>query len=131
MPPLRCFAALGKVVNFGAVVTDAGAAPASAQAREILSVTDVRIFQPSKTAMQSGRRKTRQWMVQFERDEPQVPDPLMGWMGSRDTRAQLRLLFDSREEAIAFAERNGLSYSVQEPHAAALKPKSYAENFRD
>lgn len=92
---------------------------------------DVRIFQPSKTAMQSGRRKTHQWMVQFERDSPQVPDPLMGWMGSRDTRTQLRLLFDSREEAVAFAERNGLSYALLEPHAPALRPKSYAENFRD
>ncbi|HYN38285.1 MAG TPA: ETC complex I subunit [Rhodospirillales bacterium] len=93
-------------------------------------VTDVRIFQPSKTAMQSGRRATQHWMLQFERDAPQVADPLMGWMGSRDTRPQLRLTFESREEAIAFAERNGLTYSVQEPHAPALRPKSYAENFR-
>lgn len=93
-------------------------------------MTDVRIFQPSRTAMQSGRRKTHQWQVQFERDAPQVPDPLMGWMGSSDTRPQLRLLFETREEAIAFAERNGLSYSVQEPRTAALRPKSYAENFR-
>lgn len=90
----------------------------------------VRIFRPSKTAMQSGRGRTHQWMVQFERDAPQVADPLMGWMGSRDTRPQVRLLFDSREEAVAFAERNGFSYFVQEPHATALRPKSYAENFR-
>jgi hypothetical protein len=80
--------------------------------------------------MQSGRRKTHQWMVQFERDAPQVPDPLMGWMGSRDTRPQLRLLFDTREEAIAYAQRNKLSYTLQEPHVPALRPKSYAENFR-
>ena len=90
----------------------------------------VRIFQPTKTAMQSGRGRTHQWMVQFERDAPQVADPLMGWMGSRDTRPQVRLLFDSREEAVAFAERNGFSYFVQEPPATALRPKSYAENFR-
>ena len=93
-------------------------------------MTDVRIFQPSKTAMQSGRRKTHQWMVQFERDAPQVADPLMGWIGSRDTRPQLRLLFDTREEAIAFAERNNLSYVVHEPRAPSVRPKSYAENFR-
>ena len=93
-------------------------------------MTDVRIFQPSKTAMQSGRRKTHQWMVQFERAAPQVPDPLMGWMGSKDTRPQLRLLFDTREDAIAYAQRNGFSYAIQEPHAPALRPKSYAENCR-
>jgi NADH dehydrogenase ubiquinone Fe-S protein 4 len=93
-------------------------------------VTDVRIFQPSKTAMQSGRRKTHQWMVQFERDAPQVADPLMGWIGSSDTRPQLRLLFDTREEAIAFAQRNHLSYVVHEPGAHTVRPKSYAENFR-
>lgn len=90
----------------------------------------VRIFRPTKTAMQSGRGRTHRWMVQFERDAPQVADPLMGWMGSRDTRPQLRLLFDTREEAIAYAERNGYSYTLQEPHAPALRPKSYAENFR-
>jgi len=93
-------------------------------------VPDVRIFRPSKTAMQSGRGKTERWMVQFERDAPQVADPLMGWMGSRDTRPQLRLMFDSRDEAVAFAERNNLTYAVQEPHAHAMRPKSYAENFR-
>lgn len=90
----------------------------------------VRIFQPSKTAMQSGRRKTHQWMVQFEREAPQVADPLMGWVGSSDTRPQIRLLFDTRDEAIAFAEREGLSYSVHEPKAHIVRPKSYAENFR-
>lgn len=91
---------------------------------------DVRIFRPSKNAMQSGRGATLRWMVQFERDAPQVADPLMGWMGSRDTRPQLRLMFDTKEEAIAFAERNNLDYAVQEPQTHAMRPKSYAENFR-
>ena len=80
--------------------------------------------------MQSGRRKTHQWMLQFERDAPQGADPLMGWIGSSDTRPQIRLLFDTLEEAIAFAERNNLSYVVHEPRAHRVRPKSYAENFR-
>lgn len=91
---------------------------------------DVRIFQPSKTAMQSGPGKTRRWLVQFERDGPQVADPLMGWIGSSDTRPQVRLFFDNKDEAIAFAERNKLSYVVQESRAHKVRPKSYAENFR-
>lgn len=80
--------------------------------------------------MQSGRGKTHRWMVQFERAAPQVADPLMGWIGSRDTRPQLRLSFATRREAIAFAERNNLSYAVHEPTAHMIRPKSYAENFR-
>ena len=106
------------------------AGPALPALKETRILIDVRIFQPSKTAMQSGRRKTHKWMVQFERDAPQVADPLMGWMGSRDTRPQLRLLFDTRDEAIAFAERNNLTYAVTEPKAPTVRPKSYAENFR-
>lgn len=80
--------------------------------------------------MQSGRGKTHRWMVQFERAAPQVADPLMGWIGSSDTRPQLRLSFATRQEAIAFAERNNLSYVVHEPTAHMVRPKSYAENFR-
>jgi hypothetical protein len=93
-------------------------------------VPDVRIFQPSKTAMQSGCGQTHRWIVQFERIAPQVADPLMGWIGSSDTRPQVRLLFDNRDEAIAFAERNNLSYVVQDSKVHKVRPKSYAENFR-
>ena len=93
-------------------------------------VSDVRIFQPARSAMQSGRGKTHRWMLEFEREARQVADPLMGWIGSSDTRPQLRLLFDTREEAVAFAERNNLSYDIQEPRAHKVRPKSYADNFR-
>lgn len=89
----------------------------------------VRIYKPSKTAMQSGRRKTHKWALEFEPESPEVPDPLMGWMGSSDTRRQLRLQFDTCEEAIAFAERNGLRYRLRSPHQPVIRPKSYAENF--
>ncbi len=80
--------------------------------------------------MQSGRGKTHRWMVQFERAAPQVADPLMGWIGSSDTRPQVRLLFGTRDEAVAFAERNTLSYDIQEPRPPGVRPKSYADNFR-
>lgn len=89
----------------------------------------VRIYQPSKTAMQSGRRKTHKWVLEFEPEAPELPDPLMGWMGSSDTRRQVRLEFATREEAVAYAERNGLHYRLRPPHHPAIRPKSYAENF--
>ncbi|MFO1128357.1 MAG: ETC complex I subunit [Rhodospirillales bacterium] len=94
------------------------------------AVTNVRIYRPSKTAMQSGMRKTHKWIIEFEPGAPRVNDPLMGWIGSSDTQAQIRLRFDSREEAVSFADRNGLTYRVVEPHQRIVRPKSYAENFR-
>ena len=33
-------------------------------------------------------------------------------------------------EAVAFADKHGLEYTVIEPHAGIDKPKSYADNFR-
>ena len=90
----------------------------------------VRIYRPAKTAMQSGRANTRHWVVEFEPGAPQRPDPLMGWTGSGDTRSQVRLKFPSREEAVAYAERRGLAYRVEEPRERTLRARSYADNFR-
>src|SRR5713226_3695459 len=89
-----------------------------------------RIFRPAKTAMQSGTAATRQWVLEYEPASKREPDPLMGWSSARDTLNQVRLRFDTLDEAIAFATRKGLDYSTVEPHARTLKAKSYADNFR-
>lgn len=89
-----------------------------------------RIYNPAKTAMQSGKGKTRNWVLEYIADSPRNRDPLMGWTGSEDTRQQVRLSFQSKEEAIAYARKNGIAYRVDEPNAPARKRKSYAENFR-
>ncbi len=91
----------------------------------------VRIFQRPKTAMQSGYAGTETWMLEFAFNRPEVNDPLMGWWGRGDTRDQVRLRFKTREEAIAYAEKNGYDYDVEIPPASAKqKPKVYADNFR-
>ncbi len=90
----------------------------------------VRIYRPTKTAMQSGQGGTDHWVVEFEPDGRRFNEPLMGWTGSTDTLPQVRLRFDSREEAIAYAERNGHTYTLIEPHRRRVRPKSYADNFR-
>ena len=91
----------------------------------------VRIFRPAKNAMQSGRGNSRQWVVEFEPADRKEPDPLMGWAGSHDTRAQVRLSFDTKEDAIAFADREGYGYTVlADRPVRAPKPKSYSDNFR-
>ena len=89
-----------------------------------------RIYRPAKTAMQSGQARSQDWVLEFEPEDPRAVDPLMGWTSSTDMRGQLRMEFDSRESAIAYAERNGLAYTVAETTPRKHLKKSYAENFK-
>jgi hypothetical protein len=88
-----------------------------------------RIYQPPKNAMQSGWATTHEWVLEFEPSSPRRPDPLMGWIGSADTQAQVRLLFKTREEAVGYAERNGIRYDLELPQPRRVTPKAYADNF--
>jgi hypothetical protein len=89
-----------------------------------------RIYVPPRSTMTSGRGNAKGWVLEFEPGERQQADPLMGWVGSGDMENQVRLHFDSREEAVAYAEANGLVFEVEEPKPRVLRPKSYADNFR-
>lgn len=89
-----------------------------------------RIYRPSKSAMQSGRAQTRRWLLEYEPASRRDPDPLMGWSSAQDTLNEVRLRFDSEEEAIAFARKRGLEYTLIEPRVRSAKLKSYADNFR-
>ena len=88
-----------------------------------------RIYKPTKTAMQSGRARTRKWVLQHEPEQPREVEPLMGWTSSGDMKQQITLAFDTKEDAVAYAERNGIAYRVIEPKASRRRPKSYADNF--
>ena len=90
----------------------------------------VRIYQPSKSAMQSGRGKTHDWVLEYEIETPRRAEPLMGWIASGDTLNQVRLKFATKEEAVAFAERNGWDFMVQDAQQRRVRPRNYAENFR-
>ena len=89
-----------------------------------------RIYQQPKTAMQSGTAGTQDWVLDFAPSEARRADPLMGWIGSADTQSQVRLRFDSREDAVAYAERRGLAYDIELPRPRRFRPKAYADNFR-
>ncbi|MEQ1887630.1 MAG: ETC complex I subunit [Alphaproteobacteria bacterium] len=90
-----------------------------------------RIFQPSKTAMQSGKSNTQCWALEYETGAARKIEPLMGWTSASDMRSsELRLRFDSREAAIAFAQLHGLDYQVIEPRLQRRVLKAYADNFR-
>jgi hypothetical protein len=89
-----------------------------------------RIYQPAKTAMQQGLAGTREWILEYEPEQPKLIEPLMGWTSSTETKPQVRMSFASKEEAVAFATRQGIASRVEEPQKTALRPKSYAENFK-
>ena len=88
-----------------------------------------RIYKPAKTAMQSGTAKTREWVLDYGPEQPREIEPLMGWTSSGDMRQQVRLRFATAEEAVAYAERHGIPYQVQDPKPAPRHGLSYADNF--
>lgn len=89
-----------------------------------------RIYQRIKNAMQSGRARTDSWILEFEPQLAQQPDPLTGWAGGGDTTNQVQLGFDSLEAAKAHAEREGYAYHVVPAPERKLKLQTYADNFR-
>ncbi len=89
----------------------------------------VRIFRQNKTAMQSGRAGTAEWLVQFEVEPVRIIDGDMQWRSSTDTHRQLRMSFPSLAEAEYWAKQAGHSYRILESHDRKIKPKAYANNF--
>ncbi|MHB2166109.1 ETC complex I subunit [Alsobacter sp. R-9] len=88
-----------------------------------------RIYRPAKNAMQSGTAKTR-WLLEYEPATAREVDPLMGWTSSSDTRQQVKLWFDTREDAVAYAQRSGIAATVEEPNAARRRSIAYSDNFK-
>jgi hypothetical protein len=88
-----------------------------------------RIYKPARTAMQSGTAKTKEWVLEFEPEQAREVEPLMGWTSSGDMRQQVRLRFDSAEEAVAYCERHGIPYQVTKPMAPTRRTISYSDNF--
>ena len=88
-----------------------------------------RIYQPARSAMQSGQGKDK-WMLEYEPEKPREIEPLMGWTSSSDMKSQVRLMFETKEEAISYADRAGLKYDVELPQERRVRPKAYADNFR-
>jgi len=89
-----------------------------------------RIYQRPKNAMQSGKARIDDWVLEFEQSEARRADPLMGWTGSGDTQAQIHLTFESKEAAKAYAEKYGISARVRASPPKSLKLQAYADNFR-
>ena len=89
-----------------------------------------RIYRPAKTAMQSGKAKTQRWVLDYEPEVARAVEPLMGYTSSSDMKQQIRLFFDSKDDAITYARRNGIAYRIEEPHERKLRSSSYSDNFK-
>ena len=88
-----------------------------------------RIYRPAKTAMQSGRGNTKDWVLEYEPESARKVEPLMGWTASSDMRGQVRLTFQTKEEAVSYCQKNKIPYQVTEPHERKMHKKAYADNF--
>ncbi|MFN3387516.1 MAG: ETC complex I subunit [Allosphingosinicella sp.] len=89
-----------------------------------------RIFQRSKNAMQSGKARADEWILQFESHKPHRPDPLTGWSGGADTQSQVTIGFPTMEAAVAYAEKNQIPYHLVPPAERKLRIQAYADNFK-
>jgi len=88
-----------------------------------------RIYKPARTAMQSGTGNTKEWVLDYEPEQPRAVEPLMGWTSSGDMKQELRLRFDTKEEAVAYCEREGIPYQVFESTPSKRARISYSDNF--
>lgn len=91
---------------------------------------DVRIYRPSKSAMQSGRAKAQDWVMEYELKTARQPEVLMGWTSSGDSLNQVRLNFPTLEEAIIYAKKKGWDYTVQPAQERIVNPRNYVDNFK-
>ncbi len=89
-----------------------------------------RIYKPSPSATQSGKAATKLWVLVYEPERPMELEPLMGWASSGDMKRQITLRFGTKEEAVAYAEREGLAYRVEDPAPVRPKVFSYSDNFK-
>ena len=87
-----------------------------------------KIYKPTKTAMQSGLRNTKNWLLEFDTLNTGI-DPLMGWESSKDTMSEVKLEFSTKEQAVNYAKKNNISYYIIEPQKRKIIKKSYSDNF--
>ena len=88
-----------------------------------------RIYRQAKNAMQSGTAKTRDWQLDYEPEQARIIEPLMGWTSSGDMKQQLTLRFETKDEAVAYCEREGIPYQVLEPKDLKRRIAAYSDNF--
>ena len=87
-----------------------------------------KIYKPSKTAMQSGKKNTKNWLLEFDTLDTGI-NPMMGWETSKDTMSEVRLEFSTKEQALNYARKNNVDYYIIEPQKGKMIKRSYSDNF--
>ncbi len=91
---------------------------------------EARIYKPGKSAMTSGRGKTRGWVLEFiTAAARRSTDPVMGWTSIDDTSGQVVLEFETLEQAVDYAQAQNLTFTVESARERKRLIKSYSENF--
>ena len=89
-----------------------------------------RIYKPARSAMQSGAANSKEWLLEYDPEKPRQVEPLMGWTSSGDMRSQIHLRFETREEAVAYAQAHRIAYRVEIPKPVARNTQTYSDNFK-
>ena len=84
----------------------------------------IKIYKPSKSSMQSGLGKTKQWLAEYISEKDKIKDTLMGWNSSLDTKEQIKMFFDTKEQAIEWSKKNNQQFMIVEPKERKIKPKT-------
>ena len=84
----------------------------------------IKIFKPSKSSMLSGLGKTKLWLAEYISEKDKTKDSLMGWNSSSDTKEQIKIFFDTKEQAIEWSKKNNEQFIVIEPKERKIKPKN-------
>jgi len=87
-----------------------------------------KIYQPAKTAMQSGNARTKFWILEFNKSNSNK-DFVMGWTSSSNTDEQIKLKFETQEQAITYAKENNILFDLTTNKKNKLIIKAYADNF--
>ena len=87
-----------------------------------------KIYKPTKTAMQSGKRNSKRWVLKFETLNTEI-NPLMGWESSKDTMSEVKLEFFTKDDAINYAKKNNIQFNLIEPQVEKIVKKKYSDNF--
>ena len=87
-----------------------------------------KIYKPSKTAMQSAKGNTRNWLLEFDTKNTEI-NPLMGWETSKDMMSEIKLEFSTKEQAVNYAKKNNIDYYIIEPQKRKIIKKTYSDNF--
>ena len=88
-----------------------------------------KIYRPAKSVMQSGKAANKRWLLEFASNIAPRTEALMGWLSSADPSGQVKLSFETKEEAIAFARTHKIPHRVTEPEEPKRIIKAYGDNF--